>query len=1597
MLDHFLKANRFKVADDLHFYDFWHSVSPMAISFSLKPVAWFAGGSVLALGLMTQFSTFALAADCSNPTYTTTQSQSLNDGDTICTTANNGYGLWAYNTTLVAPANNVITTSGNNAYGLYGQQAGSSITATDATVQTSGDGAHGFYLQGTGNITSTTITTTGANAAGVYLNGGASLSLVGVTINTQGTNAIGVDGDGGVSEGKTITIDATTSITAAGDGVTGSGLVQINGTHVTSTGGMGVRFFSNTTAGSSITGNAVIVTKGSGAGFLNSGVWSNTDRFGQTNPFPLVDKGVSVETYGDYAVGVVGTGGAIRGLQVDAATVITHGANAYGARAAYGATTILNDTHITTHGANAAAAAVGNLPGDTTTGSTITITGADLKTTGDGSNAVQIYGDNDITMDAATSLSTSGVGSHGISLQGGVSRTYDTGTKLARTISVTGKDSAAFHSTDTATNLVITNAPTITLGSESWTALAEDGGAIQMTNFTFGIAGVWARGASASAFGTVYLAGTTTMAGGRLRADANGIIDISGITDKTGFSIGSLYGDNGTVTLDKTNLTVDGSANTIFGGHLTGTGSLIRGGTDGSLTLTGQNAGYTSDVSVTGGGLYVDGSIGGKATVTGGTLGGSGTIGKDVSVSGGGNLAGRQGQVLTIDGNLTLAADGNMNVTLGKPEDASVAGLFKVGGDVTLGGKLNITDLGGFAPGLYRLIDYTGTLVSNTMIVGDVPGGSSATQMSIQTNVDQQVNLLNMSGVDLNFWDGGNMANHDNGSIDGGVGTWNKANTNWTDQDGTFHGSWADGQFAIFTGTAGVVTVDNSGGDIVVDGMQFAVDGYRVEGDAITLQDGEAIIRVGVGNGSGKDMTATIASELTGNASLNKMDHGTLILIADNSYTGGTTISEGTLQLGDGGTTGSVKGDIINNATLAVNRSGEYILEGKVSGSGNLLQHGSGITLILMGENTYSGGTTINAGTLQLGNGGISGSIKGNVTNDGILAINRSDVMVFEGAIGGTGALQQNGSGTTILTGESSYSGGTVINAGILQIGNGGTTGSMTGDITNNGTLSFNRADQLIFSKVISGSGSVTQDGAGTTLMTGANSYSGATRVNAGTLQQKMHGSFSAASDYYVAAGAVLDNGGYKTTINALDNSGTVRFGENPGAIINIAGNYTGNNSLLIMNAELNGDSSKTDLLKVSGDTSGATTVKVINRGGLGAQTNEGIKIIEVSGQTNGTFSLAGDYTTKDGQQAVVAGAYAYSLHEGGISTPDDGDWYLRSELKDGTGPVINPGVPLYQGAVQAMQALNKLPTLQQRVGNRDWDSSDKPESEQGADAKSQAIWGRIEGAHNRLKSDNANARMKQDLNTFIIQAGIDGQLYESESGKLIGGITGQYGTARSNISSRYGDGRVNTDAWGLGGALTWYGESGFYADAQAQANWYDNDFDSTTANRSLANGRNGFGYALGAEAGQRFALNNDWSVTPQAQLLWSSVSFDGFNDIWDTAVAVRDGDSLTGRIGLSVDYRNAWQDGNGQLARTSLYGIANLYQEFLGDMRVNVAGVNFGTGNDKTWGGVGAGGTYAWADDKYALYGEGSLNTSLSNFAKSYAVKGTVGFRARW
>lgn len=260
-----------------------------------------------------------------------------------------------------------------------------------------------------------------------------------------------------------------------------------------------------------------------------------------------------------------------------------------------------------------------------------------------------------------------------------------------------------------------------------------------------------------------------------------------------------------------------------------------------------------------------------------------------------------------------------------------------------------------------------------------------------------------------------------------------------------------------------------------------------------------------------------------------------------------------------------------------------------------------------------------------------------------------------------------------------------------------------------------------------------------------------------------------------------------------------------------------------------------------------------------------------------------------------------------------------------------------------------------------------------------------------------STSRTDYDFNTFRMQAGLDGLFVENENGKLIGGLTVHYVHGKARTRSIYGDGEISTDGYGFGGTLTWYGENGFYLDGQAQATWYDSDLESTLAGFDLTSGNNGFGYALSLESGKRIMLNEQWSVTPQAQLVYSNVDFDSFNDVFDAEVSLNRGDSLQGRLGLSLDRQNSWYNDRGLIDRTYVYGIANLYYEFLDGTKVDVSGASFTSRNDRFWGGIGLGGSYNWNNDKYSLYGEGSINTSLANFGDSYAYKGTVGFRVKW
>ncbi|WP_461384527.1 autotransporter family protein, partial [Devosia indica] len=429
---------------------------------------------------------------------------------------------------------------------------------------------------------------------------------------------------------------------------------------------------------------------------------------------------------------------------------------------------------------------------------------------------------------------------------------------------------------------------------------------------------------------------------------------------------------------------------------------------------------------------------------------------------------------------------------------------------------------------------------------------------------------------------------------------------------------------------------------------------------------------------------------------------------------------------------------------------------------------------------------------------------------------------------------------------------------------------------------------------------------------------------------------------------------------------------------ITVGGDYAGA-GLLLIDADLTAGTA--DALIIAGNADG-TTVIAVNDVSTSDASGTDILVVEVGGTSaDDAFALAGG--------AFTSGAFTYDLGQIGSS------WYLTS--------IFSAASPLYEAYPQALASLNTMPTLYQRVGNRHWFGAGG--LEQGSSSGTMAygliegsgIWTRIEGAHAHIEPKTSTTGSTYDINRWRLQAGLDAELMETARGKVIAGLTAHYGEAFADVTSAFGNGDIDTSGYGVGATLTWYGANGFYADAQAQLTWYDSDLASDTFGR-LASGNDGFGYALSIEAGKRIATSSSWTVTPQAQLTWSSVTFDAFTGPNGEHVALTDGDSLQTRLGIAAEREHSWLDEAGKTRRANLYAIANLHYEVLNGTKVDVSGTPLTARAEPLSGEIGFGGSYNWNDDKYSVYGEASAATNLSgSIAKSYQIKATAGFRIRW
>lgn len=941
---------------------------------------------------------------------------------------------------------------------------------------------------------------------------------------------------------------------------------------------------------------------------------------------------------------------------------------------------------------------------------------------------------------------------------------------------------------------------------------------------------------------------------------AGGLVDVSAVNSAT--SIGSLSGA-GNVELGNKELSLGNlvlpEPDTISGIISGNDGSLVKIG-NGTLILTGDNT-YTGTTDVNEGVLLVNGNQSastGQVTVkSGATLGGNGIIGGAVDVQDNGHItAGAAinsvGKLTT--GSLTLSDNAQLDYQFGQAYTPGGAfnDLIDVNGSLTLDGKLNIeTSPGGsFDVGVYRVINYTGTLTNNVMDIANAP--EAADSLYVQTSVKNQVNLVNHAGLTLRFWDGTGGENGElknNGVINGGDGIWqsSQGNDNWTTDESTPEGAlnapFTDAAFAVFQGEAGNVTVDNSKGDVIISGAQFATDGYRVGGEAITTDTANTLIRVGDGTIDGVNYTATIDSVIRGTGGLNKGDLGTLILTGNNTYSGGTTITSGTLQ---------------------------------VAGDTNLGAAETGITF--------------NGGTLKYGEAFDTARQVTLESGGGTFDTNGHDVSLLT-EVEGNGQLTKTGKGSLTLTLDNTYTGGTTIEQGVLQLGTGGTIGSIEGDIVDNGVLNVNRADTLALSGNISGEGQLHQTGSGTTELQGQNSYSGATLITSGVLQAGDTNTLSAASHHYVVAGTTLNTQGYNQTVAGLSNGGDVSLiGQQPGTTLTVKGDYAGEKGTINMAAIQNGSGAGiADRLIIDGGKASGSTLLDVDGSGLGAPTvGDGIEVVTA---LNGATTTA--QTSRDAfhlaAERMAAGAFEYQLHAGNAQGQGE-NWYLRSEYR--------PETMLYSGLASVVRQgdISLLGNMHQRMGD---------EVKPGLDEDNRA-WARMIGYSGKTKLDDA-AGTQTSSHTMGIQVGVD--MYANESWKA--GMYTSILDIDSNVKgSKTGSngkgGNIDDNAFYVGGYATWFSGDGMYVDNVLQ---YGNH-----KSRLSASGNNGSytvkGNTLTAstEVGKAFRLGaSAWSLEPQAQLIYQYSDFDNstLDGVTQTRVNMDTADSFTARLGvrLVADY----------------------------------------------------------------------------------------------
>lgn len=1001
---------------------------------------------------------------------------------------------------------------------------------------------------------------------------------------------------------------------------------------------------------------------------------------------------------------------------------------------------------------------------------------------------------------------------------------------------------------------------------------------------------------------------------------ANVTVDTGAFVTTIGSAAGALLDVQAGATYQGAAFQVGAIANT--------SGSVVAQGSGATLTGTSLTTG-TGQATIS----ILDGA---SAAFTSNVITGTGpttiNVGKGASMSAANLNSGAGQTTVNVTGGGTISLGTNAN--LGGGNGAANGGVTNV---VVSGFGSSLRSVG--AGGYYH---HSGTLeVSGGGFVG-----ANTVQVGFRAGDDFTATVTGIGSV---------FGSINNNLTVGGAGT-----ATVTVADGATLASGTNGinSLALSNSASGVSTL-NIGAPA---GSAPALPGI-VTASGITSSAGKSTVNF---NHNAKNYE--FAVPIGGQVAVNQIGSGTTALTGANSYTGGTTITAGTLQLGNGGTTGSVLGNVVNNATLAINRSNAFSFSGDVSGGGTVQQLGAG-TATLTGTNSYTGGTVVQAGRLLAGSAGAFVQNTAYTVNGGTLDLGNWD----------------------LTTASLSGSGGTVaLNAQTL-------TADQAGDSTYAGT--------------ITGTGGIAKAGAGVLTLSGTNSYSGTTSVTQGTLRAGAPSTFSSKSATVVANGATLDLAGYNQTLASVNNSGTVSLaGTTPGTTLTVTGAWIGNGGTLRLGTALGNSISESDKLVLSGATaiaSGTTNVQIANLGGLGAlTTGDGIEVIRaINGATTTAQTTKSAFALTGGH--VDAGAYEYRLYAADANGAGEA-WYLRSTVAavppangggTGTGggmavPAYRTEVPLYAALPEQFRQANlsMLGSLHMRMGDGGRVAANDAGPAVSGQSHRQA-WGRVISTDRTIsQAGTVSATSKGRLTGF--QAGTD--LWTDahlRTGLYVGQLDGDvrvHGFASGLPNLGVGINDLKSQYFGVYG--TWKNDGGLYVDGVLQGGRH-----RYTASPTLGLGNSGKGSSLLAsiEVGQSFGIAPGWTIEPQLQVVHQRVSLDDTR-IVGALIRQDSDDGWLVRAGVRV--KGEIDTGAGLLQP---YARLNLYHTGSGTDAARFIGpAGFADIASRTGGSSGelAAGASWQLSRSTSLYGElGKLWDVSGDARNSSGINASVGVKVLW